>query len=208
MHDDKRDQFVDELLEASLGRYRGEEPRSGLEMRILAGLRTRERAARFRGLGWVLAACAGILAALVLTLHFVRTPLRQPTPRAALRLPESGAHRAPLQGVTPPARVSHLQPGLRLRGSGGLVPGLKEKPRTPKPGVRATKRPEQFPTPSPLTEQEKLLLAYLDKATKPDLIAGTNETNEAPVSDLEIPRIKIAGLEIKPLDDSQPEQEK
>jgi hypothetical protein len=51
-------------------------------------------------------------------------------------------------------------------------------------------------------------LAYLDKATKPDLIAGTNETNEAPVSDLEIPRIKIAGLEIKPLDDSQPEQEK
>jgi hypothetical protein len=60
----------------------------------------------------------------------------------------------------------------------------------------------------PLTEQEKLLLASLNKATKPDLIAGTNETDEAPVSDLEIPRIKIVGLEIKPLDDFQPEQEK
>jgi hypothetical protein len=60
----------------------------------------------------------------------------------------------------------------------------------------------------PLTEQEKLLLAFLDKATKPDLVAGTNETDEAPVSDLEIPRIKVAALEIKPLDDSQSEQGK
>jgi hypothetical protein len=60
----------------------------------------------------------------------------------------------------------------------------------------------------PLTEQEKLLLTYLDKATKPDLLAGTNVRDEAPVSDLQIPRIRIAALEIKPLDDSQSEQEK
>jgi hypothetical protein len=60
----------------------------------------------------------------------------------------------------------------------------------------------------PLTEQEKLLLAYLDKAAKPDLVAGTSQPDEAPVSDLEIPRIKIAALEIKPLDDSRSEQEK
>jgi hypothetical protein len=62
----------------------------------------------------------------------------------------------------------------------------------------------------PLTEQEKLLLAYLSKATKPDLVAGTseNEMDEAPLSDLEIPGIKIAALEIKPLDDSQSEQQK
>jgi hypothetical protein len=60
----------------------------------------------------------------------------------------------------------------------------------------------------PLTEQEKLLLAYLSKATQPDLIAGTNPTDEAPLSDLEIPGIKIAALEIKPLNDSQSEQEK
>jgi hypothetical protein len=60
----------------------------------------------------------------------------------------------------------------------------------------------------PLTQQEKLLLAYLSKATKPDLVARTNQTVEAPVSDLEIPGIKIAALEIKPLDDSQSEQEK
>jgi hypothetical protein len=60
----------------------------------------------------------------------------------------------------------------------------------------------------PVTEQEKLLLAYLGKATEPGLVAGTNQAEEAPPRDLEIPGIKIAGLEIKPLDDSQSGPEK
>jgi hypothetical protein len=200
MRDDKPDQFVDDLFEASLKQYRGEEPRSGLEMRILAGVRTRERAARRRWLGWAAAVCAGILAVIALTLHFARAPLRQPTPSASLSSKGSGTHRAPLRSATPPATVSQLQPGLRLRGSGGPAHGPKEKP-----GVRATKRPEQFPTPYPLTEQEKLLLAYLNKATKPDL---TVETDEIPIDRLEVPEISVAALNIRPLDDSQSEQEK
>ena len=190
MHDDEPNPFVDELLEASLKQYRGEEPRSGLEMRILAGIRTRERAARRRGLGWAVAVCAGILAVIALTLHFAPTRLRQPTPSASLPQPVT----------TPPApqMVSQQAPWL----------GGRRPPAQFRRVATRRSRPEQFPTPLPLTEQEKLLLAYLDKATKPDLVAGTDETDEAPISDLEIPRIKIAALEIKPLDDSQSEQEK
>jgi hypothetical protein len=74
--------------------------------------------------------------------------------------------------------------------------------------VTPRSRPEQFPTPLPLTEQEKLLLAYLDKATQPDLVAGTNKTDETTFTELEIPSIQIAPLEIKSLDDSQSVQEK
>ena len=177
MHDDKPDRFVDDLLEASLERYRGEEPRPGLEMRVLAGVRTRERAARRRTFGWAVAACAGIVAIIVLTLHFVRAPVRQPTPLASLPPKESGAHRAPLQ---PPQQQVRR---VATRHS----------------------RPEQFPTPLPLTEQEKLLLAYVNIATKPDLVAATSKTDEAPITDLEIPRIRIAPLEIEPLDESQSE---
>jgi hypothetical protein len=193
----QRGQFVDDLLEAVLKRYGGEEPRSGLETRILAGLRTRERAARRRGLVWAVAACAGTLAAFVLTLHFVRTPVRHIEPGAPL----------PPTSAKTPARLGSADSRFR---SPRLVRGPKEKPRTPKAGVRATQRPEQFPTPYPLTEQEKLLLAYLDKATKSDSVAGTNEhgVDEAPVSLLVIPGIEIAALEIKPLDDSQSEQQK
>ena len=207
MHDDKPDRFVDDLLEASLERYRGEEPRPGLEMRILAGVRNRERAARRRWLGWAVAVCAGIMAIVALTLHFARTPRRQPLPSVSLSQSTAKA----------PAMVSERQPSLRPSGSGSvdarlwgpqLVQGPREKPWAPKPGVRSTRatRPEQFPTPLPLTEQEKLLLAYVTKAAKPDLVDGANEKAEAPVSTLEIPQIKIAALEIKPLDDSQSAQ--
>ena len=199
MHDDEPDPFVDELLEASLKQYRGEEPRSGLEMRILAGVRTRERAARRRWLGWAVAVCAGILAVIVLTLHFARAPLRQPTPSASLPQP------AATQPA--PAMVSRQQPRLRLRGPGGPVHEPAGKVADPKTGGPAHVQ-SSFPLPYPLTEQEKLLLAYLSKATKPDLVAGTDETDEALITDLEIPEIKIAALEIKPLDDSQSEQEK
>ncbi len=194
MHDEKPDLFVDELLDASLKQYRGEEPRPGLEMRILAGIRTRERAARVRGLGWAVAACAGILAVIAVTLNFVPTQLRRSAPSASLPQPVT----------TPPARSGSADP--RFWGP-RLVHGPKEGPRTPKPGVRATHpaRPEQFPTPFPLTEQEKLLLAYLNKAPKADLTPGTDEKA---INDLEVPEITVAALKIKPLDDSQSEQEK
>jgi len=180
MHDDKRYPFVDELLEASLKQYRGEEPRTGLEMRILAEVRSRQRAARRRWLVWTVAVCAGMLATIVSTLHFVRTPPRQPTPSASLPPKESGAHRAPLQ---PPQQR----------------PGRAAAPRS---------RPEQFPTPLPLTEQEKLLLAYVSKAGKAGLVEGANTTDESPITELTISAIKIAPVEIEPLDDSQSEQEK
>jgi len=199
MHDDKQDPFVDELLGASLKQYRGEEPRSGLEMRILAGIRTRESAARRRRLVWAMAVCAGVLAAVALTLHFAHAPLWQPTPSA------SGAQRAPLKAVNPAPMPGSAD---SRSWSPRLVHGPNEKPWTPRPGVRATKPPEQFPTPMPLTEQEKLLLAYLNAASKTGSVAETTQPDESPISDLEIPAIKIAALEIKPLDDSQFEQEK
>jgi hypothetical protein len=56
----------------------------------------------------------------------------------------------------------------------------------------------------PLTEQEKLLLAYVANASKPDLLA---ETNHADVV-MDIPSIKVAPLEIQPLAVSQSEQGK
>ena len=187
MHDDEPDLFVNELLEASLKQYRGEEPRSGLEMRILAGVRTQARAARLRWLGWAVAVCAGILAVIALTLHFAPTRLRQPTPSASLPQPATTRPGPPM--------VSRPQPLSSPRRPGGEFRKVATR----------RSRPEQFPTPFPLTEQEKLLLAYIDKATKPDL---TVETDEKPVNDLEVPEITVAALEIKPLEDSQSDQEK
>jgi hypothetical protein len=193
MHDNKPGQFVDELLDASLKRYGAGEPRAGLEMRLLAGVRGRQGAARRRRLVWALAVCAGMLAAVVFLLHSARVPSRQHVTSASVPRPT----------VEPPTSLGRADSHL---GSPRLVQGPREKPRTPKPGVRATKpsRPEQFPTPMPLTEQEKLLLTYLANTTRPDLLAETNKADEA----AEISNIKVAPLEIEPLDDSQSGQGK
>jgi hypothetical protein len=191
MHDNKPDQFVDELLEASLKQYRAEEPRAGLEMRLLAGVRSRQGAARRRRLVWALAACAGMLAAIVLVLHSAHAPRREPVISA------SAPRQAAKTSASPGSADSRIL-------SPRLVHESQEKPRTPKPGVRATKRPEQFPTPMPLTEQEKLLLTYLANTSKPDLLADTNKADDA----TEISSIEVAPLEIKPLVESQPGQGK
>ena len=191
MHDNKPDQFVDELLDASLKRYGGEEARAGLEMRLLAGVRSRQGAARRRRLVWALAVCAGVVVAVALVLHSSHAPGR-------LRVTSASG---PRQTAKPPASPGSADSRIR---SQRLVQGHPENPRTARPAVRATKRPEQFPSPMPLTEQEKLLLAYLNRAGKPDRLAK-DDKGGAPVTDLDISGIQIAPLEIKPLDDSQPE---
>ncbi len=191
MHDNKPDQFVDELLEASLKQYRAEEPRAGLEMRVLAGVRSRQGAARRRRLVWALAACVGMLAAIVLALHSARAPRREPV------ISSPGPRQTAKTAASPGSADSRIW-------SPRLVQGPREKPRAPKPGVRATNRPEQFPTPMPLTEQEKLLLTYFANTTKPDLLAETNKADGA----AEISNIKVAPLEIEPLDDSESGQGK
>jgi hypothetical protein len=191
MHDNKPDQFVDELLDASLKQYRAEEPRAGLEMRVLAGVRSRQGAARRRRLVWALAAGAGMLAAIVLVLHSARSPRREPVVSA------SAPRQAAKTAASPGSADSRIW-------SPRLVQGPREKPRTAKPAVRATKRPEQFPTPMPLTEQEKLLLTYFANTTEPDLLAEINKADGA----AEISNIKVAPLEIEPLDDSESGQGK
>jgi len=45
MRKDNQDRFVEELLDAALASYRGEEPRAGLEERTLANLREQSRTA-------------------------------------------------------------------------------------------------------------------------------------------------------------------
>lgn len=67
--DDKDKQFVDELLDASLRRYVQDEPRPGLEGRILAGVRSKQQAERRReSLFWIvgMATAAAVVAMLVM----------------------------------------------------------------------------------------------------------------------------------------------
>jgi hypothetical protein len=188
MNPNDKDRFAEELLDASLQRYRIEEPRPGLEARILANLRANEQAVRPKVWVWALVAGAAMLTVAVVFLHLSsrlpsRTATVSPAPQAV----------AP-KGETPKA-VAVAPPVAR-------VP-RKPSPR-PRPATARHHRPEQFPTPSPLTEQEALLMQYVEATASSALPTQENRLRQD--QDLSISGLTIAALApIKPIFESDEE---
>jgi len=175
MNASDRDRFVDELLEASLRRYRSEEPRAGLEARILAGVRASEDASQRPTWAWALGVTGAALAVIVIVLAM---PRRQPVP---------GHLPMPVVAVKPEA------PAIGPRAVSAPPKAIRRGPRA----ALAPRRPEQFPTPAPLSEEEKLLLAYASQVPISEL---DNLINQNPkIEPVEIPELKIPRIEIEGL---------
>ncbi len=176
-----KDRFAEDLLEASLREHHRAEPRAGLEARILAGVAARERAGRRRWL-WMFAAAA---AAVVLVVTGVRGLRHRPTP-----VPVASQAAAP---QPPPATFAFSPPKT-------AAPRVQRKSLR-----RIAARPSQpahFPTPRPLTQQEKLLLVYTQVVPKKVL---ATPITPPPTQNLDIPDVNIAALDIKPLPGSAPD---
>jgi hypothetical protein len=186
MHDKETDRFVDDLLDASLRQYRSQEPRAGLEGRILAKVRAREHAAGRRGWVWALGAAAAAAVAVVAVALYV--PYRRPAPVAPVPQEMAGKPEPPRAVAAPPRAPSAAHAAVRQA----------------RRLTAERRRPVQFPTPIPLTEQEKLLLLYVQNTPSSELEA---QVGQQPMGDLEIPKISIAALEIKPLPGAENGQE-
>lgn len=171
MNEDNR-KFADELLAASLDHIASTEPRAGFQGRILGGVAARNRAVNQRNWAFGFALSAFAVVAMVVAVRQQR--------RAALP-------------AAPPAQVAVIQREV----TAPLVPAARphlQVAKAQRPGV-APQRPQQFPTPAPISEQEKLLLVYVK-----DMANSVPASPFATVDkDLEIPELKIAALEIKDL---------
>ena len=172
MADQEKDKQMDEMLDSLLANYSSAEPRPGLETRILANLREAENKAPQ---GWwnfkwiwagVMAAAIVIAMALVSVRHRVTPPTntvvetRQPAPQPQV-LPQ-----APVAPQTS-ARVPRHKPSA--------VPAVRQNA-----ALALNKRPAIFPTPTPLSEQERLLLQYYSHTPREELIAQSHP-DEPPV---------------------------
>ena len=177
--DDKEKRFVDELLDASLRHYASAEPRPGLESRVLAGVRARQQADR-RRTAWAWAIGTAAVAAMV-TLLVVYWPRQQPAP-----LPVTA--KAPANIIAP--LVAKVTPPVQ--------PSMPRRPRRPAAPNRVDTRPQQFPTPRPLSGQEKLLLLYA-QSLKGLSAASVQVAHEDAEHNLEIPPLSIAAIKIEPL---------
>jgi hypothetical protein len=164
MADQKKDTLMDEMLDSLLAKYSSEEPRPGLESRILANLSESARKEAVQGWWnlkwfWAGAVATGIIIAVLVI--------------------NGRQHVAPPTNVVVKAGQPVLQPEIRphfaIKGEETgkihrhrpLAPTLQPKNAT----LALSQRPAIFPTPTPLSEQEKLLLRYLAGTPREEVIA-------------------------------------
>lgn len=185
MTDMRHARFIEELLDAALARYRPEEARAGLEGRILAWLRSApaEAPAPVPVLRWNWWSAAAVLASLLLAaglLHMVFTPVPESTPEA----PSIAQTAAPAAAAAPAEELASEE----------IAPTPAPRP------VRvaaAIPRRARFPSPAPLSEQERLLLRFAQNAP-PEVLQGRFPQRPV-IKELQVPEIIIPALVVADL---------
>ena len=170
MADKEKDKQIDEMLDSLLAKYSSAEPRPGLETRILANLREAEEKKAPQGWWsfkwvWAGAVAAAIVIAVVLIGERNRT-----TPPANI-----------IVKTNQPAPQPQTQPHApAVRNEAAIA--HRRKPSTPTLPQHATlalsERPANFPTPVPLSEQERMMFTYLANTPKEVVIAQIPRNND------------------------------
>jgi hypothetical protein len=150
---------LDDELDRALARYAAVEPRSGLEERILANLRAQPQQARVC-VGWRWP-WAGAVAVVVLVLALsLSWRIGKP------HLGKATDQRVTQNGRDAQSANSARQPHLPARALPSVNTAAAHRSRPSTATVRSGPQLEQFPSPQPLSEQEKILARYV--ATYPE----------------------------------------
>jgi hypothetical protein len=166
---------LDHLLDGALATYSRQEPRPGLERRVLSRIHVEGARPRLFFLRWALpvAAVACLLAGIALW--------NRPTPAPAPWVPVRNE-------ATPPAAIAAIPSGAkRLR-------------RQPTNGRRAAPKRTEFPVREALTHEERALVAFV-RRTPDEAQRAFGETQPVQIEPLHIDEIQLRPLEIN--DDTQ-----
>jgi hypothetical protein len=151
MESHDRDQF-DDLLDGAVRHYGNVEPRAGLEGRVLARLAA--EAIRRQNRAWWMWAVGGASIALLAVGIWIGIGRHKPnTPEVAVRpnVPEEAAQRT--AAVKKPAELQKpLGNRVRPRRSEPVITARNAEPRL-----------AQFPSPRSISEQEMMLVEYVDQ---------------------------------------------
>lgn len=163
---DRKQHELDSALDATLAQYAAVEPRAGLDDRILANLRAERARVPERG-SWRWGVAVALAAMVIVALALTLKSGRQSRPVVA------GHSSATTQGSKEPAILAASSGGANphpLHGSNSarkqntnLVRReavVADNPRLDQPKLDQPKL-DQFPSPQPLSEQEKCLQSYV-----------------------------------------------
>ncbi|HEY6464732.1 MAG TPA: hypothetical protein VIY69_01995 [Candidatus Acidoferrales bacterium] len=162
---------VERELDTALARYATVEPRKGLEQRVFANLRTQQiqRDRRWSSLrGWTLGGAAVVMIA-ALMIWEVGAGFARRTAGPKLRPKQEMVNPETTNGSVPTRSDLNPQTAKSLNDPGPRVATFVMKCARPlqrtvrgRGGIGRTSPNAQFPTPEPLSEQEKLLVRYVD----------------------------------------------
>lgn len=157
MNHEEREQFAERWLDSALQQYSAAEPSPGMEVRILAAATPPRRFVfalpRF---AW---AAAAALALCIIAIGIWQH-----------RKPAEVAH-APAQ----PAAIAQLPAALATPGIAPQpAPAVKRLHKIPTQelALREPPRQDQFPSPEPLSDQERLLLTYLRTTPREEVLVA------------------------------------
>jgi hypothetical protein len=171
MAEQDREKQLDRMLDSMLSHFAAEEPRPGLETKVFALIgESRKQKQGLGRLRWLIAGTgfAAAAVALALVLLVVRTRPASHAPQAAQngqtqRLPHIGKS-VPRQTENNPAKKRPL-----VRKS--LPRRILRQADSQAQETALAERPAVFPTPVPLTEQERLLFTYVENTPRSEVVA-------------------------------------
>jgi hypothetical protein len=183
MADQEKDKQIDDMLDSLLANYSSVEPRPGLENRILANLKLenprdaegREASRRWWNFKWVWAGAA--VAGAIIVAFVLIGGRRHVAPASTVVQTLPPAVQQPV--VQQP--VVH-QPAVQSRVPAETPVIHRRKTSAPVPQQNVTlalsERPAVFPTPTPLSEQERMMFAYLENTPKEVVVAQIPRSDE------------------------------
>jgi hypothetical protein len=157
------DSEMDRLLNAALKQYAAVQPREGLEGRILARLRSQSAEPISYG-PWRWLAAAAAVAALAVIISMALHPHARP--QRTLEQHPSGTLPAGTVAASAQAKPTMKRPKRRLQAAADTQV------------AKALPKLDQFPSPQPLSEQEKLLASYVEVYPKQAAVLAKLRTEE------------------------------
>jgi hypothetical protein len=149
---DMQNDALDRELDVALAQFAAAEPRAGLEDRVLANLRLEEGRAPERSL-WRWPALSALAAVLLVTVSLMWRSAK-PKPDITVQAPPKAAHfETQVAGNRGGGSVPPHQAGSKKRVKPSAVSHTVLE-------IAPAAKLDQFPSPQPLSEQEKILADY------------------------------------------------
>ncbi|TAM84741.1 MAG: hypothetical protein EPN47_01100 [Acidobacteria bacterium] len=191
-----KDRFVDELLDSALANQRAAAVRPGIEARIMDRVRAAAGDEIAAGTAWKLWVAAAATIAVVMMIAVIRLANRSHGP--------AGETSQAVNAVSSTSRKETLAANSGANPKAGTATTALKLAQIEHPVRKSSRQaeahywPAQFPTPAPLTAEQKALVQYV-RETPPQVLAEPILKAELTVQHVEIKPLEIPPLEIQPL---------